>query len=261
MGQTAVRLLRFELEYDFDIGDANCMTTKSNQSGATLARIQSLLKGGKQKRVLRKLDKTQEKRAKSLEKILQQLQIGQHVQNRTLQTWLSAAEFSSIDQIWEQEQAKAAFWRQKPQAVIKYEALIKLADFQHNRSTGYADKNKAQQAKQFELMSQSSYERALEHLAEQVTLDPSLHGWFDRSLDWGDFNLDVDSVPRCSTSRSNFKQGNGVVSKMSIAEVKLQVVQQALDDLKYQVIQRETDAKQSAKLRAVLDSHQAEDDE
>lgn len=236
------------------------MTTKSNHSGATLAQIQSLLKGDKQKRVLRELDETQKKRAKSLEKYLKRLQTGQHVQNRPLQTWLSEDEFNSIDQIWEHEQAKAAHWKDKPQAVIDYEALIKRADFQRNRSESYADKKNTQQAKHFEQMSQSSYERALEHLAEQLSLDPSLQDWFDRSLDWGEFNLDVDSVPRCNTSRSLSKHGDGFDSKMSIAQIKLQVVQQALDDLKYQVVQDESGSERSAKLRSLVHTYGAEDE-
>jgi hypothetical protein len=236
------------------------MTTKSNKTGATLAQIQSLLKGDEKKRVLRELDKTQEKRAKSLEKYLHRLQTGQHVQNRALEKWLSEDEFNSIDQIWELEQAKVAHWKDKPQAVIDYETLLKRADFQRNRSESYADKNNRQQAREFEQLSQSSYERALEYLEGQVGLDPSLHGWFDRSLDWDDFNLDVDSVPRCITSRSLSKQGDGFDSKMSIAQIKLQVVQQALDDLRYQVVQDEAGANRSAKLRALVHTYRAEDE-
>lgn len=236
------------------------MTTKSNQCGATLAQIQSLLKGDEKKRVLRELDNTQEKRAKSLEKYLHRLQTGQHVQNRALEKWLSEDEFNSIEQLWELEQAKAADLKEKPQAVIKYEALLKRADFQRNRSESYAGKNNRKQAQRFEHMSQSSYGRALEHLEEQASLDTNLHGWFDRSLDWGEFNLDVDSVPRCNTSHSHFKQGDGLDSKMSIAEIKLQVVQQALDDLKYQVVQDEAGAKRSAKLRALVHTYRAEDE-
>ena len=222
---------------------------KSNQSVQTLAEIrEKLAQGNDAVRNRRKLDQTDKNRAAKLKDIAKRLKAGEHVQNRMLQTWLTAEEFGEIGTGWELEKNYRADVFDKPDAVVKYEALIKRADFLYNKADALSQNGKKSNMN----AADTAYERALEHLQEQLSLNANLHGWFDRDLNFGHgsmLGLDPDSVPRCVTSRSINRQAGQAHEKRTIGDIKLQVVQKALDDLIFEVT--ETNG-QSPKLKSLL---------
>jgi hypothetical protein len=225
------------------------MASKSNQQVATLAAIrEKLAQGNGTSGKRRKLDQTEKNRADKLREITAQLKAGEHVQNRKLKTWLTAEEFEAIGTGWELEKSYRANVFEKPSAVIKYEALIKRADFLYNKADALNSRGKKSNMN----AADGAYERALEHLEEQLGLDASLHGWFDRPLNFGHgtmLGLDPDSVPRCVTSRSINRQVGQAHEKQTIGDIKLQVVQKAWDDLIFEVT--ETNG-QTPKLKSLL---------
>lgn len=225
------------------------MASKSNQQVATLAAIrEKLAQGNGAVRNRRKLDQTDKNRAAKLKNIAKCLKAGEHVQNRMLQTWLTAEEFEEIGTGWELEKNYRADVFDKPDAVVKYEKLIKRADFLYNKADYLSQKGKKSDMN----VADAAYERALEHLQEQLSLNADLHGWFDRDLNFGHgsmLGLDPDSVPRCVTSRSINRQAGQAHEKRTIGDIKLQVVQKALDDLIFEVT--ETNG-QSPKLKSLL---------
>ena len=134
-------------------------------------------------KIKRKLNASEQKRAKKLQGIIADLENDRHVQNRKLQTWLSADEFALIDQYWQQELTHRDIYKDKPPQIIEYESRLVKADFYFNRSEHYSLNGNAIQAKKFAEMSQSEFERALERLQEIISLDPSLQMWFDRDTE------------------------------------------------------------------------------
>lgn len=168
--------------------------------------------------------------------IAKRLEAGLHVQNRMLQTWLKAEEYATISAEWalEQNYRQAVF--DKPQVVKNYEALLKRADFMHNKADALSLNGK--KSKPSFHLAESAYERALEYLEEQFGVDGTLQAWFDRPLDFGLGSLldtAPDSMPRCVTSRSINRQTGQSHGKRTIGDIKLQVVQTALDELIFEV--------------------------
>jgi hypothetical protein len=197
----------------------------------------------------RTLDPAQKKRAEKLRGIVERLKDGMHVQNRMLETWLTAEEFAAIEIAWQSELEYRDALGEKPQGVVEYEDLMKKADFQWVRSEGYADQGNNEQATIFLRLSESAYERALEHLNAQLDLHPELIAWFDRDVDFAVLGLDRDSVPRCVTSRSMQNQSRTSRNNQSKSDVKLAVVQKALDDLIFDAADTST---KSSKLHSLI---------
>jgi hypothetical protein len=222
---------------------------ESKSKAQTLAQIRvNLAQGNGAARKRRKLDQTEKNRAEKLKDIVKRLKAGEHVQNRMLKTWLTAEEFEAIGTSWELEKNYRADVFHKPDAVIKYEALLKRADFLYYKADALNLRGKKSNMN----AADGAYERALEHLQEQLSLDSTLHGWFDRDLNFGHgsmLGLDPDSVPRCVTSRSINRQVGQSHEKRTIGDIKLQVVQKALDDLIFEVTASNG---QSQKLKSLL---------
>ena len=169
------------------------------------------------------LDQTQveKNRADKLMDLLDRLKRGEHVQNRTLKTWLTSAEYEELEGAWTEQLDVRAELREKPEEVKHYEELLRAADFEHNKGNYYK--------------AEARYEAALEYLQEAVGADRTLVLWFDRATDWtadGDLALSPTSVPRCKISRSQYAYG-GVVTrdKISKREVKIGVLERALSNL------------------------------
>ena len=186
-------------------------------------------------KVKRELTAAEQKRAKKLQGIITDLENDRHVQNRKLQTWLSADEFALIDQYWQQELTHREIYKDKPHSIKEYESRLVKADFYFNRSEHYSLNGNAVQAKKFAEMSQSEFERALERLQEIISLDLSLQMWFDRDTESrpdNDIGIDTDTIPRIVTSRS--PKCRVSVGERTIRDVKLGVVQTALRNLTYE---------------------------
>lgn len=173
-----------------------------------------------------------ERRLEKLKAIKAKLEQGVHVQNRTLQTWLTAAEFDEIADRWANEQERReSMYGEKPDAIKEYEARLARAILSYNRADSYSNRKQYAAARKLMNMSQDQFESALEWLEESISLDPSLQQWLDRHFDRSEAGLDPDSVPRVITSRSASKQAQ--VSTQTIAGIKLAVVSNAIDAMSF----------------------------
>jgi len=186
-------------------------------------------------KIKRELSAAEQKRANKLQEMISDLESDLHVQNRKLQTWLSADEFAMIDAEWQREQDHRNIYKDKPKLVQDYEAIVAKADFYFNRSEHYSLNGKGAQAKKFNNKSESKFEDALERLQEIFYIDSSLQIWFDRDVESSEHNdtsIDTDSIPRVITSRS--PKNRAGISTRTIRDVKLGVVRQALCNLIYE---------------------------
>jgi len=203
-------------------------------------------------KIKRELSAAEQKRANKLQEMISDLESDLHVQNRKLQTWLSADEFAMINTDWQREQERRNIYTGKPKLIQEYEAIVAKADFYFNRSEHFSLNGNVKQARKFVHLSDSVYERALERLEEVISMNGDLRIWFDRetaSSMYNDTSIDTDSIPRVVTSRSpKCRVG---ISNRTIRDIKLGVVRQALRHLMYEDLELASSAGNS-KLQELL---------
>ncbi|WP_349370501.1 hypothetical protein [Salinarimonas sp.] len=201
-------------------------------------RLWATLLAARRARQPRQLTGAEVKRLTRLEGLLDVLKRGKSVQNRSLATWLTEAEYAEYIADLEHQRELRKEFEQKPEDLIRYESLLKDAMFAHNRADGYAAKGKAETARKFRYSAEGIFEAALEHLEESVNADPSLRLWLDREPDFspdGSLSASPVGVPRVVTSRSLNNAGGGLRSMLkSIRETKIEAVERAIDAVKFE---------------------------
>jgi len=197
------------------------------------------------------LTKDEEKRLGKLEEISARLRRGENVQNRQLQTWLTEDEYSQIEAEWQQQLELREELKDKPSELKRYEDKLKAASFHYNRAEGYSSKGKHTTAKKFYSKSESLCEDALEILQEIMHSNPYLQTWFDRDISFevGEgLSADIVSLPRLVTSRSNerLRKDSCITRKL---DVKLSILERAIEALKYESNESNIDGDASADRR------------
>lgn len=173
---------------------------------------------------------TAEIRTEKLKAILKKLESGEHVQNRTLQTWLTEEEFANIEYEWENQKELRKELKDKPDEVIEYDKRLQKAILAYNKYASYKDRNTIKKAKND---SDKHFERLLEYLQEIIEADPSLAEWFDRKLDFsfgGNLSIDPIGIPRVNTSRSLDTQASHP-RKLTKNHVKRNIVSSAINHI------------------------------
>lgn len=205
---------------------------------ATNSKIQAAIaaKRGVTKR--RKLTGEEAKRLKKLEGLHDKLTRKESVQNRTLQTWLTDSEWQEYLNSLDEQNAIRTEFADKPADLVEYEKLMRDAMFSHNRADGYAGKGRHNTAQKFRYEAEGKFERALEHLQEALSSDPSLEAWLDRPVDTGPNGAVNPSspvtMPRVVTSRSLDKHGEGfLVMFKNMRELKIDLLERVMDGLKH----------------------------
>jgi hypothetical protein len=199
-----------------------------------------------------------ETRAKKLGGILDRLKQGKNVQNRDLQTWLSAEAFEQIEAEWTSQRELRADLEKKPAEIVEYERRLRLANFTYNRAESYSLRGRAATASRMFARAEKQFEHLLEHLEEIIAIDPGLRSWFDRdtSCDINSLNgPDPMSVPLVVTSKSLLNEGRGsgvMIGKQSKLEVKIAAVERDLEKLGGTSKAQDDIARRLARSRAMI---------
>lgn len=175
----------------------------------------------------------EQRRVKKLERLFAKLKAGKHVQNRDLQTWLTAEEYAEIEAGWDVEQQLRQMANVVPDSVKEYEQLLKKASFTWAKMKGLRRQGHLKSAGKMEDQAVSELEDALEHLQDLLDQHTDYAVWFDRPIDFsvdGDLYTDPAAMPRLITSRS-CNSRNSTSSKRTIRDIKLEVVERALYNL------------------------------
>ena len=171
-------------------------------------------------------------RLKKLRAIAACLTRSKNVQNRQLQTWLTAEEYAEFEALWAEQRELRAELKRKPSSLVEYEALLKRGLFAEAKAEGYKRSNAKSKARAHN-DAQRHYEVAIEFLLEQLQMDPSLAQWIDRNV--SDSAADAtalcgSAMPRCVTSRSLDRGTGGLqIALQSKSEVKIAVVLRAIE--------------------------------
>jgi hypothetical protein len=146
----------------------------------------------------------------------------------------------------------------KPSEIVEYEERLSKAIFTYNRAEGYRRKGKSKSAREMGQIADVQFEKLLEYF-EEIMADLSLQIWFDREVDLtpnGDTTLSPQGVPRVVTSRTLDLQHGGLSSFISSKkEVKIENLEHAIDELKYESESSEPSSNNDTKrLREFLES-------
>ena len=209
----------------------------------------------KASRKQRKLTAKEKKRLEKLEGMCHQLKGGKNVQNRQLKQWLTENEYKKFEESWEQQKEIRAEYADKPSEIIEYEERLSKAIFFYNRAEGYRRKGKSKSARAMDKKAEVLFERLLEYFEEIMAADLSLQIWFDSGVDLtpnGNTTLSPQGVPRVVTSRSLHGDGGGFLTLLlTKKEVKIEILERAIDDLKYESESSDGDSK---RLREFLEN-------
>jgi len=167
------------------------------------------------------------RRIVELAEIEEKLRDGKHVQNRTLETWLTADEFAEIDKRWQQQKLIRSGSKLKLDSVKAYEAMLKKAQFYDAKARGEEERGNTVAAKASRDLCQSKLSELLIYLQNNSANDPTFVTWLDRDIPASTDNLILQDMPRSITSTGKDVR----VQRQSIAQVKIAVVQDALRSL------------------------------
>lgn len=127
------------------------------------------------------------------------LELGDVVSTRALSRVLTQAQINTLEKEWEEEKSNRKV--QKPQAIKKYETLVKTAILLYGRGDRMCFKDApAHKVKAMFHKADHAFELALEHLAESIEADCSIRLWIDRDLK--DASNDPIGIPRVIGSSS-----------------------------------------------------------
>jgi hypothetical protein len=173
-------------------------------------------------------------------KLLDKLSNGGDVSMRDLDGALGKEGVADYEGRWQYELENRKIFEVKPEQIKHYEELVHKGDFDYSRAESVSKPSKRSKringkssAQRLEELSETKYERAIEYLAEIISIDGSLRIWFDRDLDFGagttTLSINPDGIPRTVTSRSTHRLGDGMATKRSKADVKKDVLEAAIE--------------------------------
>lgn len=167
------------------------------------------------------------RRLVELAMIDEKLRAGKHVQNRTLETWLTEDEFAEIDARWAQQKRSRASSKDKPDALKEYEARLKRAQFFDGKAQGERKQGKLNAAEVSLAACNDELDALMDFAREQIEEDAAFVDWLDRPLPRSDLTPTLDAMPRSITSSSKDSR----VQRKRISDIKREVVTEAIAKL------------------------------
>jgi hypothetical protein len=198
----------------------------------------------------------EQRRLERLRDLKRKLEHGEHVQNRTLETWLGADAVEEMKQQWDIQLETRAELKDKPPEIVEYERRLKRANFAYAKAEGASLRSKRNAKKLYDKC-EHEYENLREYLEETLDIDPSLSVWFDRSPEIS-FNkpgtgIEFHCMPRVITSRSMENQSDGTMygNHRTKRDIKIEAVDQAISALENKLTEGQ-EANQATKLKDML---------
>ena len=155
------------------------------------------------------------------------LRSGKHVQNRTLQTHLTEAQYTAMQAAWEQQQLIRSSSHKKPTAIKYYEAELNRVQLQDTKAKDLHKRGHTDGAAAIEELCRTQTQALLAQLVTEITADPELQQWLDRPIPANIGIVSVVDLPRSITSNSK----SSVVVRKSKSAIKLEAVQAAMQEL------------------------------
>lgn len=155
------------------------------------------------------------------------LRKGKHVQNRTLQTHLTPAQYAAMLAAWEQQQLIRSGSSKKPHVIKYYEAELNRVQLQDIKAKDLHKRGHAEGAAAIEELCRAQLVDLRNKFSAVISADPTLQQWLDRPIPAVNNTLSTDDMPRSITSSSK----NSKIVRKSKADIKLEAVQSAMREL------------------------------
>jgi len=191
----------------------------------------------------------EQKRLNNLELLVERLERGEHIQNRTIKTHLTEEQYNDMLKAWEEQQKIRKELKDKPDAIKEYEALIRKAQFVYNKAESQRFKGAGLYDK-----AEALYERVIEHIQEQAQVNPDLILWLDRDP-FSDVAPNPESIPRVITSRSLDLSGINHFQVKTKAQVKIDTLKDAINEIASEKSEENTDARLLTKLNKLREQN------
>jgi cell pole-organizing protein PopZ len=163
----------------------------------------------------------------ALADVLAQLQNGKHVQNRTLDTHLTAAQYAAYEAAQAQQKLIRSGSKQKPHVIKYYETELNRVQLQDTKAKDLHKRGHADGAAAIEELCRTQLVDLRNKFNAAVMSDPTLQHWLDRPIPANDSTLSIAAMPRSITSSSK----SSLIQRKSPAQIKLDAVQAAMRDL------------------------------
>jgi len=167
---------------------------------------------------------------KRIHTLIERLEIGETVSNRSLSRVLSEEQMEALMSDWIDEKASRKVI--KPKAIVKYESLVKSAIFLYGRGDRMCfTKSPAHKTKVMFHKADHAFEQAIEFITEAIQNDGSLRPWLDRDIK--DARCDPIGIPRVIGSSSFECQNKAKVPFLTFTkrQLKIQALENALQKL------------------------------
>lgn len=198
----------------------------------------------------------EQRKLERLRDLRRKLERGQHVQNRTLKTWMGNDAVQQIEKRWQDEKDSRPKPADKPPEIVEYEHRLKRANFVHAKAESKTARVRKTSGR-LHNQAEHEYENALEYIQEQVGVDPTLQTWLDRPaiVEPGEAGTGIDfhSMPRVITSRSMENQSDGSFTGkwLTKVDIKIEEIDHAISQLENKLTD-EQEADQAAKAKDML---------
>jgi hypothetical protein len=156
-----------------------------------------------------------------------QLRNGKHVQNRTLQTHLTPAQYAAYEAAQAQQKLIRSGSKQKPHVIKHYETELNRVQLQDTKAKDLHKRGHADGAAAIEELCRTQLVDLRNKFNAAVMSDPTLQQWLDRPIPANDSTLSIAAMPRSITSSSK----SSLIQRKSPAQIKLDAVQAAMRDL------------------------------
>jgi hypothetical protein len=178
---------------------------------------------------------TKELKAK-LEAALATLDAGKDVPTAKLKRLLGVEGYERFLDDWRRQQELREEMCNKPDEIVEYERLLRLASFTYNKADAFSGAGNHKTAEPLFNNAATQFERVLEHLSENVAGRGELVIWFDRNVSFHATNrpsLSPANFPQVITSRSRLNVSDrklpGMMSKRDVKRTAIEVVLEMLD--------------------------------
>ncbi|MBE1290098.1 MAG: hypothetical protein GJ679_08850 [Rhodobacteraceae bacterium] len=167
------------------------------------------------------------KRYVALAELLEKLNHGKHIQNRTLQTHLTKEQFAAMEAAWAQQMLIRSGSKQKPAVIKQYETLLNRVQLQDVKAKELLKRGHLEGAKQLDDQVAAKLTALLNFIREAVSEDDTMEAWLDRPLPASAAVVSLDAMPRCITSTSK----SSLVVRKTKTDIKWEAIQAAMREL------------------------------
>ena len=169
-----------------------------------------------------------DKRQTRVKELLGKLKSGQEITLRDFKSVLGKDEYAEYEAMWANEKDKRDVV--KPKEILLYEKKLREVKLSHARYEKHRiNYGGNQNSLKLEQHTEHLIERIVEFWNDLISTDPSLMIWFDRSVIK---SLSIEELPHIVNSKSHYKQSDGLFTKRTKKEIKVEILENILNPVK-----------------------------